>query len=116
MSIPTPFARDDLRDEDIDYPDSDGMPMADNTPQFQWIVTLKEGIGVLFRDDPDVFVAGDLLYYPVERRPDIRIAPDVLVTFDAPKGIGAPIDNGRKTALHPRSCLRCARLVIESRR
>ncbi len=86
MSIPTPFARDNLRDEDIDYPDSDGMPMADNTLQFQWIVTLKEGIGVLFRDDPDVFVAGDLLWYPVERRPDIRIAPDVLVAFGRPKG------------------------------
>ncbi len=86
MPTPTPIAHDDRRDEIIEYPDSDGMPMADNTLQFQWIVTLKEGIGVLLRDDPTVFVAGDLLWYPVERHPEIRVAPDVLVAFGRPKG------------------------------
>ncbi len=80
------MARGKLQDETIEYPDSDGMPMADNTLQFQWIVTLKEGIEVLFRNAPEVFVAGDLLWYPVERRPDIRIAPDILVAFGRPKG------------------------------
>ncbi|WP_089722169.1 Uma2 family endonuclease [Candidatus Entotheonella palauensis] len=78
--------RNAVQDKVIEYPDSDGMPMADNTLQFQWIVTLKEEIGVLFRDHPDVFVAGDLLWYPVEGRPDIRVAPDVLVAFGRPKG------------------------------
>lgn len=86
MSTRTPVARDDLRDEIVDYPDSDGRPMADNTLQFEWIVTLKEGIEVLFRDDLNVFVAGDLLWYPVEGRPDLRTAPDVLVVFGRPKG------------------------------
>jgi hypothetical protein len=28
----------------IVYPDSDGKPMADNTLQFRWIVTIKEGL------------------------------------------------------------------------
>ncbi|ETW97551.1 Uma2 family endonuclease [Candidatus Entotheonella palauensis] len=78
--------RHSVRDKTIEYPDSDGRPMADNTLQFQWIVTLKEGIEVLFRDDPDVFVAGDLLWYPVEDNPDISIAPDVLVAFGRPQG------------------------------
>jgi Uma2 family endonuclease len=68
------------------YPDSDGKPLADNTLQFRWITTVKGGIDALFRHDPDVFVAGDLLWYPVEGKPKIRIAPDVLIAFGRPKG------------------------------
>src|SRR2546425_11584042 len=70
----------------IVYPDTDGMPMAENTLQFQWIVTIKGGLDHLFADDPNVFVAGDLFWYPVEGHPEIRIAPDVLVAFGRPKG------------------------------
>jgi Uma2 family endonuclease len=70
----------------IIYPDSDGQPMAENTLQFQWIVTIKEGLERVFRDRSDVFVAGDLLWYPVEGRPDICTAPDALVAFGRPKG------------------------------
>ncbi len=67
---------------EVVYPDSDGQPMSDNTLQFQWIVLLKENLDAL-RDD---FVAGDLLWYPVEGRPEIRIGPDVLVAVGRPKG------------------------------
>jgi len=70
----------------IIYPDSDGQPMADNTTQFRWIVLLKENLECLFAQNPDVFVAGDLLWYPVEGKPDIRVAPDVFVVFGRPKG------------------------------
>ena len=70
----------------IDYPDSDGQPMADNTLQFQWIVTLKENLELQFSDRADVFVAGDLLWYPVEGSNQIRRAPDVLVALGRPKG------------------------------
>ncbi len=58
----------------IDYPDCDGKPMSDNTLQFQWIVTLQGGLDDLFRDNPDVFIAGDLLWYPVEGKNKIRRA------------------------------------------
>jgi Uma2 family endonuclease len=71
---------------EIVYPDSDGKPMADNTKQFRWIVLIKENLEYLLIDDQSVFVAGDLLWYPVEGRPDIRVAPDVLVAFGRPKG------------------------------
>ncbi len=70
----------------IVYPDSDGKPMADNTLQFEWIVTIEGGVESLFAQNPEVFVAGDLLWYPVEGKPKIQIAPDVLVAFDRPKG------------------------------
>jgi Uma2 family endonuclease len=71
---------------EIVYPESDGQPMADNTLQFNWIVTIEGGIDALYRDDPNVFVAGDLLWYPVEGRPEIRMAPDIMVAFGRPKG------------------------------
>jgi Uma2 family endonuclease len=70
----------------IIYPESDGQPIADNTEQFRWIVTLQGGIDVLFKEDPNVFVAGDLLWYPVEGNNQLRIAPDVMVAFRRPKG------------------------------
>lgn len=74
------------RKEQIVYPESDGKPMADNTKQFRWIVTLEGGFEALFRDREDVFVAGDLFWYPVEGRADIRMAPDVMIVFGRPKG------------------------------
>jgi Uma2 family endonuclease len=40
----------------------------------------------VFLDDPNIFVAGDLLWYPVEGEPKIRQAPDTLVAFGRPKG------------------------------
>ncbi|MFN3316640.1 MAG: hypothetical protein ACK40K_07495, partial [Raineya sp.] len=61
--------------EVIVYPDSDGELMADNTKQFNWIVLIKEGLEALFAHRQDVFVAGDLLWYPVEGNPKIRKAP-----------------------------------------
>jgi len=68
------------------YPDSDGQPMAENTRQFEWIVTLVGGLQTLFADDPNVFVAGDLFWYPVEGDNRTRLAPDALVAFGRPKG------------------------------
>ena len=70
----------------IVYPESDGQPMAENTKQFDWIVTIKCGLETLFANDPLVFVAGDLLWYPVEGNPKIRTAPDAMVVFGRPKG------------------------------
>jgi Uma2 family endonuclease len=70
----------------VTYPQSDGQPMADNTKQFRWIVTIQGGLDALFRDNSQVFVAGDLLWYPVEGHPEISTAPDVLVAFGRPKG------------------------------
>jgi Uma2 family endonuclease len=83
--LPTKKFERDL-DDLIVYPESDGKPMADNTLQFRWIVMLQGGLDAVFKDQPDVFVAGDLLWYPVEGQPEIRVAPDALVVFGRPKG------------------------------
>lgn len=68
------------------YPDSDGEPMSDNTLQFFWITMLKGNLDILYAEDPNVFVAGDLLWYPVLGAPKVRVAPDTLVAFGRPKG------------------------------
>ena len=74
-------------DPEDPYPDSDGQPMAENTLQFEWIVKIKENLEILFAERPDVFVAGDLFWYPdPDRQTTGPVAPDVLVVFGRPKG------------------------------
>jgi Uma2 family endonuclease len=72
--------------DDIEYPESDGKPMAENTLQFLWITYLKENFDYLFRDRADVFVAGDLLWYPVQGNNVLCTAPDTMIAFGRPKG------------------------------
>ncbi|MCL6750245.1 Uma2 family endonuclease [Nostoc sp. CCCryo 231-06] len=71
---------------EVIYPESDGQPMADNTEQFAWIVKIKENLEILFASSADVFIAGDLFWYPVQGNPNIKQAPDTMVVFGRPKG------------------------------
>ncbi|QNP31156.1 Uma2 family endonuclease [Cylindrospermopsis curvispora GIHE-G1] len=71
---------------EIVYPESDNKPMADNTRQFTWIVKIKENLEILFKSNADVFVAGDLFWYPVKGSNKIKLAPDTMVVFGRPKG------------------------------
>jgi Uma2 family endonuclease len=75
-----------LNKTEIIYPDCDGQPMSDNTLQFSWIVKIKENLEILFAANPNVFIAGDLLWYPVEGNNTTRRAPDTMVAFGRPKG------------------------------
>lgn len=68
------------------YPNSDGEPIAKNTIQYQYISAIQVGFDAMFARNPDVFVAADLLWYPMERRPDIKNTMDVMVAFGRPKG------------------------------
>jgi Uma2 family endonuclease len=69
----------------IEYPDDDGLPMSDNSLQFQWIVIIQTNLAAMYRHRADVFVGGNLLWYSVEGQPTIRTAPDVMVVFGRPK-------------------------------
>lgn len=71
---------------EIIYPDSDGEPMADNTEQFKWIVLIKENLEIWFAAELNVFVAGNLLWYPVKGNEKLRQAPDIMVVLGRPKG------------------------------
>ncbi len=87
MSMTTiPIQPAPLQEGDVFYPDCDGEPMSDNTLQWDWMVTIKENLEIVFRQDPLVFVGGDLLWYPVEGSNTTRMAPDVMVALGRPKG------------------------------
>jgi len=70
---------------EIEYPESDGQPMAETDihrdEMIDAIVTLKEH----YRDESQVYVAGNLLMYYEEGNPNKSVAPDVFVVFGAPK-------------------------------
>jgi Uma2 family endonuclease len=72
--------------DEIIYPSSDGKRMAENTKQYRYITMIKGGLGALFYDNPEVLVVADLLWYPVEGKPQIAAAPDTMVIFGRPKG------------------------------
>jgi Uma2 family endonuclease len=79
--LPTP-----VKTKKITYPESDGMPMADNSKQFRVITTIEGNLEILLEDNPNVFIAGDMLWYPEEGNNVLRVAPDVMVAFGRPKG------------------------------
>lgn len=68
------------------YPSNDGQSISESTKQFHWIVVIKENLERLFAQDSQVFIAGDLLWYPVKGKPNIRQTPDVMAAFGRPKG------------------------------
>jgi Uma2 family endonuclease len=70
---------------DIFYPDSDGLPMANNTEHLKRITTTQYGLESIFQDRDDVFVAADLFWYPVEGRPNLVQAPDIMIALGRPK-------------------------------
>jgi hypothetical protein len=64
------------------YPESDGEPMADNTLQAEWMMTLQGNLDACLAD----FVGMNNFWYPREGHPEIRLAPDVYVACGRPKG------------------------------
>ena len=70
-------------DPGIEYPSSDGEPMAESKEQY---TPLTYTVGVLelyFQGRDDVFIAGDLLVYYRMNDNETRVAPDVFVVFGA---------------------------------
>lgn len=76
-----------LEDDGVFYPDSDdSRSVGESTKQYRFIKLIQSGLDALFAAQPDVFVAGNLFWYPVKGNNTIVRAPDVLVAFGPPKG------------------------------
>ena len=87
-----------------------GNQWPNNTKQFRLITLIQGNLAALYRNDPNVFIAGDLLWYPVEGEPTIRRAPDTMVVFGRPKGDrGAYLAMARGEHFRPRLCLKSFR-------
>jgi Uma2 family endonuclease len=71
--------------KEITYPESDGNPIAENTLQFEWTALLHHGFSAMYADDPQVWVASDVLWYPIKGDNQARCAPDLLVAFGRPR-------------------------------
>ena len=69
----------------IDYPESNGLPLAETRFQYDSLTYAAGALEVYFRNRPDVAVEGNRLLYYVEGDIRSRVAPDVFVVFGAPK-------------------------------
>jgi Uma2 family endonuclease len=69
---------------EIDYPESDGKPMAETDFHLRLIFDLYGALRDFFRRDELVYVGSNLLLYYVEGDPTKSVAPDVFVA----RGVG----------------------------
>jgi Uma2 family endonuclease len=67
--------------KEIDYPESDGKPMAESDVHRDWMVLLIELLRFFFAGQR-VYVSGNLLLYYVEGDPSRSVSPDVFVVKD----------------------------------
>ena len=79
--------------EPMDYPDSDGLPMAENESQFWPILYVGSALDRYYQDREDVYVVGNLLVYYQKAPPGQPISaaesvsPDLMVVLGAPKQV-----------------------------
>ena len=65
----------------VDYPTSDGKPLAENDAQARAILYAFGALRVYYEARSDVYVSADLLIYYEEGNPRVSVAPDVFVVF-----------------------------------
>ena len=72
-------------DLSIEYPDSDGEPMAENDWQLDAMISAISTLREWFADREDVYAGGDMLIYYQMNDNETRVAPDVFVVFGTEK-------------------------------
>jgi Uma2 family endonuclease len=70
----------------IHYPERDGKPMAETDVHIDVLIYLREALKDYFRNEPQVYVAGNMLFYYEEGNPAACVAPDVFVVQGVAKG------------------------------
>ncbi len=69
----------------IEYPDTDGKPMAESDFQADPLIYAKTALKRHFKQDPNVYVSGNLLLYYEKGNPEAVVAPDVFVAMGVAK-------------------------------
>ncbi len=81
-ALPCAPSRRPQPEEDVEYPCSDGKPMAESGPQRRAMIDVTEGLRRYFRGRrADVVVECNLLLYYVRGAPRFSVAPDVFVAL-----------------------------------
>ncbi len=74
------------REPEIEYPASDGKPMAESDTARDLMFDIIDILKHHFAKEANVYVSGDILLYYEEGNPRKSVAPDVLVTKGIPAG------------------------------
>jgi Uma2 family endonuclease len=69
----------------VEYPDSDGKPMAETPVHLTEMINTLETLQDWFRDDPNVYLGANMFLYYQEGDPRKAVSPDVFVTKGIPK-------------------------------
>ena len=80
-SIRHPSIEETVDDVSIEYPSSDGEPMAETKAQYVALTDTVSALENHFISRPDVFVGGDMLMYYRMNDNQTRVAPDVFVVI-----------------------------------
>ena len=78
---PPPRPYEPAFEDDTDYPESDGQPMAETELHRDLMIDSILTLKARFQDMPAVCVSGNMLMYYVPRDAKKSLAPDVFVTF-----------------------------------
>ncbi|MBD2175855.1 Uma2 family endonuclease [Pseudanabaena sp. FACHB-1998] len=68
---------------DLEYPSSDGLPMAESDPARDYLVYGVESLTNYFQNQSEVYVSGNLFIYYEQGNPKAVVAPDVFVVIGA---------------------------------
>jgi Uma2 family endonuclease len=71
----------------IEYPESDGKPVGETDVHRREILHTIETLERHFRDAPDIYVSGNLMFYYEEGNPSAVVSPDVFVVKGVRKGL-----------------------------
>ena len=63
----------------MDYPETDGKPVAESDRHIRLLLELCSELDYYFHNDPNVYVSGNLMLYYEEGNPSASISPDVFV-------------------------------------
>ncbi|MDP9120625.1 MAG: Uma2 family endonuclease [Acidobacteriota bacterium] len=73
------FLKSAAQTPEIDYPDSDGQPMAETPLHGCVMVDLKRALQSRYEERPDIYVEGNMFLYYKEGDPSACLAPDVFL-------------------------------------
>ncbi len=71
----------------IEYPESDGKPVGETDVHRREILHIVETLDRHFRNVPDIYVSGNLMFYYEEGNPSAVVSPDVFVVKGVRKGL-----------------------------
>ena len=78
---PPPLPYEPAFEDDTDYPESDGQPMAETELNRDLMIDSLLTLKARFQDIPDVCVSGNMFMYYVPGDAKQSVSPDVFVTF-----------------------------------